>query len=130
MRFFDWLVGRRPRYDGPFSDGMMAAVLQQQSRIRKSHELDACESDAERYKLATGWASEARALWYRGQTEAITDMLLSEDIRYRYMSAEERRAIGLVKWSKSPVSKDLAGLEQMYSRWAQEFAAGAALEGR
>jgi hypothetical protein len=90
----------------------------------KGQLLDDCANDVERRSLCLQWAGQARNAWFQGRRESIQDMLMSKDRRYKYMSVETRKKIGEIKWSKSIQAKELASVEQMYSRWAVQYAGG------
>lgn len=90
----------------------------------KGGKLNRCRNDDERYRLCVQWAEEARDGYYQGMRESVSDMMLSKDRRYKYMSVEARRKIGERKWSTCFKAKELIGIEQMYSRWASQYKAG------
>lgn len=90
----------------------------------KGQQLNACRNHVERRSLCLQWAGQMRDAFYQGRRESMQDMLLSKDRRYRHMSPETRMKIGQMKWGKSMQAKELADLEQMYSRWAVQYAGG------
>lgn len=102
----------------------MAAAREVSLREDKGRQLQRCTSDVERRSLCLQWAGELRDQWYAGQRQAVIDMILSEDRRYHRMSIEARKKIGEIKWGKSLQAKELAATEQMYSRWAVQYAGG------
>lgn len=104
--------------------GIMDALSALSREQDKGQRLNACKTDVDRRSLCLQWAGEMRDAYYQGRRESMEDMLRSKDRRYRYMSAETRMKIGEIKWSKSMQAKDLVGLEQMYSRWAVQYAGG------
>lgn len=76
------------------------------------------------------WAAQTRAKLFQGQREVIGDMLLSNDLRYRRMDAAVRTHIGKQKWNNSLLAMELLKMEEMYSRWAREYATFAQLRSR
>lgn len=90
----------------------------------KGRKLNWCQNDEQRYRLCVLWAEQARDGYYQGMRESVSDMMLSEDRRYRHCDVEVRRSIGERKWSTSLKAKELIGLEQMYVRWASQYKAG------
>lgn len=90
----------------------------------KGAKLNWCQTDDQRYRLCVLWAEQARDGYYQGLRESVADMMLSNDLRYKYVSIEVRRSIGERKWSISFKAQELIGLEQMYSRWASQYKAG------
>jgi hypothetical protein len=90
----------------------------------KGLQLERCASDVERRALCLQWASDARTEWYAGRRRAIARVVLSDHPRYKQYNAQVRASIGEQQWGRSVECKDLASLEQMYSRWAQSYAGG------
>lgn len=90
----------------------------------KGLQLERCANDVERRSLCLQWASQARTAWYDGRRRAIARVVLSDHPRYKQYGIEARKAIGEQQWSRSVEQKDLASLEQMYSRWAQSYSGG------
>lgn len=86
--------------------------------------LKRASSDVERRSLCLQWASEARTEWYAGRKRYIARVVLSDHPRYKQYSPEARAKIGEQQWGQSVEQKDLAALEQMYTRWATGFVGG------
>ena len=116
-----WPFSRRRK---EFTTEQHAAMRQVRAEPHKGTLLDRCANDVDRRSLCLQWAGEARNAYYEGRRQSIEDMILSEDRRYRHMSMATREKIGEMKWSKSLMAKELQGLEQMYSRWAVQYAGG------
>jgi hypothetical protein len=87
--------------------------------------LDECPSDVERRSLCLQWAGELRTQWYDGQRAQIIAVIESTDLRYRHYPPAVRRSIAEQQWSRSVQAKEMAATEQMYSRWARQYAGGA-----
>lgn len=100
------------------------AALRELRKDDKGQMLNRCVDDDARYRMCVRWAEQSRDGYYQGLRESISDMLLSNDRRYRHMSVEVRTIIGERKWVCSLKAKGLIGLEQMYSRWASQYKAG------
>jgi hypothetical protein len=90
----------------------------------KGQILERCASDVERRSLCLQWAGKARTDWYEGRRQHIAYVIASNHPRYKQYSLTARRAIGEQMWVRSVMQKDLASLEQMYTRWAESFAGG------
>lgn len=116
-----WPFSRRPRQYEVEAAHTLA-------RPSKADQLRRCASDYERMVLCQEWAAEERRKWYQGQAECIADVLGSTNVRYRYYNEEARRRIGGKNWSNTLASRDIAGLEEMYSRWAHEYAVAVTAE--
>ena len=83
--------------------------------------LDMLQDDEARYDQCLAWAEEERNKFYQGLRETIQDIVTSNSERYRDYGSAARRTIGEVRWSQTAKSKELAGNEQMYMRWAQSY---------
>lgn len=83
--------------------------------------LDMLPDDNARYDQCLAWAEEERNKFYQGLRETILDVVESREERYRQYSPEARTRIGEQRWSNTSKSKELAGNEQMYMRWAQGY---------
>jgi hypothetical protein len=94
-------------------------------RPHKGEILDECANDVERRSLCLQWAGELRTEWYNGLRTQVLHVLHSDNPRYRHLPPDVRKSIGEQQWSRSVRAKDLAATEQMYSRWAQQYAGGA-----
>jgi len=100
------------------------AAKEIERQVDRGQRLRQCANDVERRSLCLQWAGEERDKWYAGRRQTIIDMIMSEDRRYKHMGPETRAKIGEMKWGKSLQAKELAGTEQMYSRWAVQYAGG------
>ncbi len=114
-------IGRRKHRERVAAEFIADAVL---STPDKGQLLDACANDVERRSLCLQWAAEARNEWYAGRKRAIARVVLSDHPRYKQYPPEVRASIGEQQWGRSVEQRDLASLEQMYSRWAQSYAGG------
>lgn len=117
-----WPFSRRQT--GTLSLAIQEAYSEVKHKPDKGQILNACTTDVDRRSFCLQWAGEARDAYYQGRRESIQDLLLSRDPRYKYMDAETRMRIGEMKWGKSLQAKEIIGLEQMYSRWAIQYAGG------
>lgn len=115
---FGWGRRRREREDRYL---VAETVIQEDD---KGQILDRLPSDDDRYRACMRWAAEARNKFYEERRLMIAATVLSTDRRYRQYSARARAVIGDQLWSRSVRSKDLASLEQMYSRWASAYKSG------
>jgi hypothetical protein len=86
--------------------------------------LERLPNDVERRSRCLQWASEARTAWYAKRREYIAKVVASDNPRYKQYGIAVRRKIGDQQWGASVEQKELASLEQMYSRWAQSYAGG------
>ncbi len=86
----------------------------------KGRQLDACATNSERAKLCRAWAEKARNDYYDGLAEEV-----NRAARNTSLPGDERarRILGEVNWNNNPRSKSLIGLEQMYWRWMNGYAA-------
>jgi hypothetical protein len=89
----------------------------------KADLLDACSSNYDRAMLCAEWAANARRAWYEGQRNQKLFVLRSHDARWESYGYNERLHIADRLWSTNPKSKELADVEQMYTRWSMHFAA-------
>jgi hypothetical protein len=83
--------------------------------------LDSLPDDDARYDQCLAWAEEERNKFYQGLHETVQDVVTSTSDRYRPYSPETRKHIGQLRWGSSSKSKELAGAEQMYMRWATGY---------
>lgn len=118
-----WPFRRKWQYD-QYDQAVLDALDRLAEEKDKGQQLNACANDVERRSLCLQWAGQMRDAYYQGRRESIQDMLLSKEYRYRHMSPAVRMKIGEIKWSKSLRAKELIGMEQMYSRWAIQYAGG------
>jgi hypothetical protein len=81
------------------------------------------DNDYQRFQYCHMKAEMARADWYSGQTASVLSVLGSREEQYGNMDGATRVMTGNTNWSLSRESKDLAGLDQMYTRWAQLYLA-------
>lgn len=117
-----WPFNRRKNSPSAFTDDQLRALQALRAEDHKGVLLDRCRSDVGRRSLCLQWAGAARNAYYEGRRQSMADMILSTDRRYRHMDAATRAKIGELKWGKSLMAKELIGLEQMYSRWAVQYA--------
>jgi hypothetical protein len=87
----------------------------------KAQILNRCSSNVQRRSLCLQWAGQARTDWYEGRRQHIAAVVGSNHPRYKQYSIRARKAIGEQMWGRSVMQKDLAALEQMYTRWADSF---------
>jgi hypothetical protein len=120
-----WPFSRRRKDDEAFR---LLAAEHEMVQDDKGQVLERCANDVERRSLCLQWASEARLAWYEGRRAHIAKVVASNNERYKQYPVSVRRKIGDQQWGASVQQKELAGLEQMYSRWAQSYA-GTAEEG-
>jgi hypothetical protein len=86
--------------------------------------LDSLKNDYQRYQACRAKAEGLRNQWFAGQKREINrimDLAIAGDHRYQRMSPGEMQATGESNWSLRKESKDLAGAEQMYWRWAMGY---------
>lgn len=91
-----------------------------------SETLAKMSNDWQRYQFCRMKVDGYRNAWFRGQRNSVLQVLRSTEEQYDHMSAERRVSTGESRWSKSLESKDLAGAEQMYARWAMLYLAASA----
>lgn len=113
-----WPFDKRKQHERIERQAAAEAILQEDD---KSEILMRAGNDVVRRSLCLQWAGQARTAWYRGRREAIAYVVASDHARYRPFPIEVRKSIGEQLWSRSVEQKDLASLEQMYTRWAQSF---------
>lgn len=101
-----------------------AIVFDVVHRPHKGELLDACENDLQRRSLCLQWAGELRTQWYDGLRAQVQYVVTTNHPRYKGYPAAVRRKIAEQQWSRSTQAKDLAATEQMYSRWAVQYAGG------
>jgi hypothetical protein len=116
-----WLFSRRRREKIEREFVANVIVMREDD---KGQILERCADDVERRSLCLQWASEARTSWYAKRREYIARVVASNSVRYESYPIAVRRQIGDQQWGASVEQKDLAALEQMYSRWAQSYAGG------
>lgn len=100
---------------------LMAKLAEEMSKPDRPQLLAACANDSERATLCMEWAEESRAEWFQGRKEAISDLLLSRNERYRDYSPSARVAIAKQGWMNSPTAKSIVSDEQMFTRWADNY---------
>lgn len=83
--------------------------------------LDSLPDDEARYDQCLSWAEEERNKFYQGLRESIRDVLGSDSEQYRQYDGRARTMIGEQRWASCKKSKELAGTEQMYMRWAEGY---------
>jgi hypothetical protein len=83
--------------------------------------LDRLPDDKARHDQCLAWAEEERNKFYQGLRESIQDVIWSDSERYRQYDGRARTTIGELRWTDSKKSKELAGSEQMYMRWAEGY---------
>lgn len=86
--------------------------------------LDALANDFQRYQACRAKAEGLRNRWFEGQrreVNKIIDAAMTGDRMYRNMNKGELTATGETIWAKALESRDLAGAEQMYHRWAYGY---------
>jgi hypothetical protein len=83
--------------------------------------LDALPDDNARFDQCMSWAEEERNKFYQGLRESIRDILGSDSDQFAQYDGRARTRIGEQRWSNSRKSKELAGNEQMYMRWAEGY---------
>jgi hypothetical protein len=88
--------------------------------MHKGEELRAAGSNLAKARLAQAWQEKARDAWYAGLEKAIRD-----GARRGQEEANAR-----TEWGKSYRAKELAGLEQMYARWASLYYSASTADAR
>lgn len=114
-----WPFTRKPNYE--LLDMQAEAIRQD---IDKGQLLSHADNDTERYRMCIRWAEEARDNFYAGRRETIARVVASRDLRYRQYGRDVRVSIGERLWGNSVKAREYVGLEQMYARWASQYATG------
>lgn len=114
-----WPWSAKPNYD--LLDKQAEFILEDED---KGAALNRAADDAERYRLCIRWAEQARDDFYAGRRETIAAVVSSRNRKYRHYPYDVRVSIGERVWGNSLKAKEFVGLEQMYARWASQYAGG------
>lgn len=79
--------------------------------------LDSLRSDKDRAAYCKGMVEEYRNRWFEGQAIEVAKVKHSNNPQYGKTS-KEREATAKHRWATSSEADDLAGLENMWWRWA------------
>lgn len=102
---------------------MSLASAQREARPGHHGEvLNLLSSDYARYQYCRAMAEKYRKQWWDGKLESVAAARIDPTLRTQKHSPEKVDQIGEQRWSRTVEAKDLAGLEQMWWRWAEGYA--------
>ncbi len=90
--------------------------------------LNALPDNATRARACLRLAEQARNAYQDGKAREVEAVIYSGAHQFDAFGTRERKLIGERRWAASKRAQDLAGDEQMFSRWAQMYALMAAVE--